>query len=83
LFIYHGICHKIFKELQNDIVKYSSMKLRIWNEVATIILFAIVFLVVLKNAVNWIWGVVGIVLFSFLLMFGIKFYKKIREKNNS
>jgi len=83
LFIYHGICHKIFKELQNDIVKYSSMKLRIWNEVATIILFAVVFLVVLKNAVNWIWGVVGIVLFSFLLMFGITFYKRIREKNNN
>ncbi len=83
LYVYHGTCHKIFKELQNDIVKYSSMKLRIWNEVATIILFSIVFLVVLKNAINWIWGVVGIVLFSFLLMFGIKLYKKIRTKNNN
>lgn len=83
LYVYHGICHKIFKELQNNIVKYSSMKLRIWNEVATIILFSIVFLVVLKNAVNWIWGVIGIFLFSLLLMFGVKFYKKIRSKNNN
>ncbi len=82
LYIYHGICHKIFIQLQNDIVTYSSFKLRIWNEVATIILFSIVFLVVLKNAINWIWGVVGIVLFSFLLMFGIRLYKRIRKKNN-
>ncbi len=49
LYIYHGICHSIFNQLQNDIIKWSSFKLRIWNEVATIILFATVFLVVLKK----------------------------------
>lgn len=79
LYVYHGICHKIFKELQRDEVKYTSIKLRIWNEVATIILFSIVFLVVLKNTINWIWGVIGIILFSVLLMLGIKLYKRIRE----
>jgi len=83
LYIYQGICHKIFIQLQNDIVKYSSFKLRIWNEVATIILFSIVFLVVLKNSINWIWGVVGVVLFSLLLMFGIRLYKRIRNKNEN
>ncbi len=82
LYIYHGVCHRIFIQLQNDIVKYNSFKLRIWNEVATIILFSIVFLVVLKNAINWIWGVIGIVLFSLLLMFGIRLYKTIRAKND-
>lgn len=83
LYIYQGICHKIFIQLQNDILKYSSFKLRIWNEVATIILFSIVFLVVLKNSINWIWGVVGVVLFSLLLMFGIRLYKRIRNKNEN
>jgi putative membrane protein len=82
LYIYQAICHKIFIQLQNDIVKYSSFKLRIWNEVATIILFSIVFLVVLKNAINWIWGVIGIILFSVLIMFVVKLYKRIREKKN-
>jgi putative membrane protein len=57
--------------------------MRLWNEGATIILFAIVFLVVLKSAVNWIYGVIGIVLFSVLIMLGFRFYKKIREKNQS
>lgn len=82
LYIYHGICHKIFIQLQNNIVKYSSLKLRIWNEAATIILFSIVFLVVLKNTINWIWGVIGILLFSILLMLGIKLYKRIRDERN-
>ena len=68
--------------LQKDEVKYSSNFMRLWNEGATIILFAVVFLVILKNAFNWIYGVIGIVLFSVLIMLGFKFYKRIREKSN-
>ncbi|WP_442266800.1 CopD family protein [Tenacibaculum sp. ZS6-P6] len=82
LYFYHAACHVIFKQLQKDIIKYNSFKLRIWNEVATIILFAVVFLVVLKNAINWIWGVIGIVLVSILLMLSVKLYKRIRNKKS-
>lgn len=82
LFFYHGACHKIFLQLQQDEIKYTSFKLRIWNEVATIILFAIVFLVVLKSAISWVWGVIGIILFGALLMLSIKLYKSIRAKKD-
>lgn len=81
LYLYHGKCHQFFKQLQKDEVKHSSNFFRIWNEGATIILFAIVFLVILKSAINWIYGVVGIFIFSILIMLGFKFYKRIREKN--
>lgn len=82
LYLYQLKCQQIFNQLQRGEFKYSSNFMRLWNEVATIILFAIVFLVVLKNAVNWIYGVVGIVLFSVLIMLGFKLYKRIREKND-
>jgi putative membrane protein len=82
LYFYHGFCHNIFKKLQKDVVQYSTFKLRIFNEVSTILLFAIVFLVTVKSAINWIWGVVGILLFGILMMFGIKLYKTIREKKS-
>ena len=80
LYVYHLKCHQIFKNLQKNEVKQSSNFFRIWNEGATIILFAVVFLVILKNAINWIYGVVGIFVFSIVIMMGFKFYKKIREK---
>ena len=83
LFIYHLKCHQIFKQLQNDEVRHTGNFMRLWNEGATIILFAVVFLVILKSAVNWIFGVVGIMVFSILIMLGFKFYKRIRAKNNS
>ena len=82
LYFYHGYCHKIFIKLQNNVVKYTALKLRIFNEVSTILLFAIVFLVTVKSAINWIWGVVGIILFGILMMLGIKLYKTLREKKN-
>lgn len=80
LYLYHLKCHQIFKNLQKNEVKQSSNFFRIWNEGATIILFAVVFLVILKNAINWIYGVIGIFVFSIVIMMGFKFYKKIREK---
>ena len=82
LYGYHIKCHQIFKQLQKNTVKHSSGFFRLWNEGATLILFAVVFLVILKNAINWIFGVLGIIAFSLLLMIGYKFYIKIREKNN-
>ncbi|MGQ7946012.1 CopD family protein [Flavobacterium sp. WC2509] len=83
LYLYHLKCQQIFSQLQRDEVKYTTNFMRLWNEGATIILFAVVFLVVLKNAVNWIYGVIGIFIFSITIMLGFKFYKRIRERNKS
>ncbi|HRN97767.1 MAG TPA: CopD family protein [Flavobacterium sp.] len=80
LYLYHLKCHQIFVQLQRGEVRHTSNFLRIWNEGATLILFAVVFLVILKNAVNWIFGVIGIFGLSVLLMIGFRLYKKIRER---
>ncbi len=81
LIAYHLKNHQIFKQLQRNEIKYTSNFMRIWNEGATLILFAVVFLAILKNAFNWIFGVFGIVLLGIMLMLGIKIYKRIRNKN--
>ena len=80
LYLYQLKCHQIYNQLQNDKFNYSSNFMRLWNEGATIILFAVVFLIIVQSAINWIYGVIGIVLFSVLIMLGFKFYKRIREK---
>jgi len=81
LIIYHIKTHLYYKQLQRDEVKVTSNFMRIWNEGATFILFAVVFLVILKNSINWIFGVVAILLLGILIMLGFKLYKKIRSKN--
>ena len=81
LYLYHFKCHQIYKQLQNGIVKYSSNYMRLFNEGATIILFSVVFLVIVRHEVNWIFGVVGIISLSVILMLLVKIYKRFREKN--
>ncbi len=81
LFIYHLSVGHLYKQLKKGIFKYSSFQLRIWNEVATLFLVSIIFIVVLKDTLSWIWGLVGIVLFSLILMVAVKRYKSYREKN--
>ncbi|MEH6679693.1 MAG: CopD family protein [Sediminicola sp.] len=80
LIIYHLRTHVIFKQLQEDRCKLTSNFMRIWNEGATLILFAIIFLVILKNTFSWIFGLIGLLLLGILLMLGIRLYKRIRKR---
>jgi putative membrane protein len=80
LIIYHFICQNKIKQMRRGIFTWTSTQLRIWNEVATIFLFAIVFLAVLKNGISWIYGTVGIVVFSLIIMSAVKIYKYYRMK---
>lgn len=79
LVVYQLKTHFIFKELQADKIKYSSNFMRVWNEGATLILFAVVFLVLLKSTLNMAYGLLGLFGLAALLMLGIKLYKRIRS----
>lgn len=81
LLVYHFISQRIMVRLRQENSKWTSMNLRLWNELATVILFAIVFIVVLKSAISWIYGLVGLFLFLVMLMIAVKLYKKLRDKS--
>lgn len=83
LILYHLKLHQMYKHQQKDIFKYTSNRMRIWNEGATLFLFAIVFLVILKNTIDWIYGLLGLFLLIGMLLMAIKLYKKSRQKSSS
>ena len=78
LYVYHGYSQLLFNELQAGKARWSSTQLRLWNELSTLLLFAIVFLIVLKNTLSMVWGMLGLVGLSLLLLLAIKLYKKYR-----
>ena len=80
LYAYHFSLHVLVKHQLKGVFRYSSQQLRIWNEVATILLVAIVMLVVVKQSLSAVWGIIGLIGFIILLMSAIKIYKIIREK---
>jgi protoporphyrinogen IX oxidase len=78
LYIYHMYTHVIFRQQQRGHFNLSSLQLRIWNEVATIFLIAVVFLVVVKDALVWTKALGGLAVLILLLLAAIKIYKTVR-----
>ena len=80
LYVYHGYSQVLFKQLQKGESRWTSTQLRLWNEVSTLLLFAIVFLIVLKNTISMLWGMLGLVGLFVVLLLAIKVYKNYRTK---
>lgn len=80
LLLYHLSLHLIFKRQQKNIFNYTSQQLRTWNEVATLFLITIVMLAVVKQMLSVVWGIIGLAIFTLLLIVAIKVYKKSRLK---
>ena len=83
LYVYHFTLQKIYSDEMKGIFRYTPNQLRIWNEVATILLIAIVILVSVKDSMSWVWAVVGLALFSVVIISAIKIYKIARTKNKN
>ena len=79
LFAYHFFIHSVFLQQKKGIYRWSSQQLRIWNEVATILLVAIVMLAVVKQLLSVAWGIGVLIIFAILLMIAIKIYKRFRK----
>lgn len=80
LYVYHGYSQVLFSRLQRGEARWTSTQLRLWNEVSTLLLFAIVFLIVLKNTISMLWGMLGLVGLFVVLLLAIKVYKNYRTK---
>lgn len=78
LYMYQLFGQRTFKRLQNDHYSMSGFTLRLWNEVPTVILISVVFLVKLNTEIKWYWGVIGIMGIAFVLAAVTKRYKKHR-----
>jgi protoporphyrinogen IX oxidase len=68
LFAYHFLCGKIRADLAQSRCSLTSGQLRIWNEIATLLLFAIVFTAILKSPLAAGKGMLGLTAFALIVM---------------
>lgn len=80
LTLYHLQCQRILQQQKLGVFKYSSFKLRLLNELATLFLVSIVFLVVVKSTSGLAWGVLGLIAFAGVLMLAVYLYRR-NQKN--
>jgi putative membrane protein len=77
---YHLYCGRIRKDLAAGRCRLTSVQLRIWNEIATLLLFAIVFAAVLKSPWAAGKGMLGVAAFAVVLT-GILAVARRRRRN--
>lgn len=81
LVVYHFQCGLLRKKLLEGSCQWSGRQLRMFNELPSLLLIMIVFVVVLKNALSWpifLLSMVGVI----LVMGGsFQIYAKIRKRN--
>lgn len=80
LLVYHFISQGIMNRLKGGNSRWTSTHLRIWNEVATLLLVAIVFMVILRDTLSMVGGILGFFGTGIALMLGIRLYKKLRKQ---
>jgi putative membrane protein len=83
LVVYHLECQRILSQQKRGIFKYSSFKLRLFNELATVFLVAIVFLAVVKSTSGLLWGILGLIGFAGTLTLAVFIYRKRRKQEKS
>lgn len=77
---YHHYSHKIMLRLKAEERVMTSTQFRLYNEITTLFLVAIVLLAVFKNQLMFVYAFSGLVGLGILLSLGVKGYKKIRER---
>jgi putative membrane protein len=80
LVLYHFSLQYIYNTQRKGLALFTSNQLRMWNEVATLFLVSIVFLVVLKSELDMLYGLAGLIALVVVLMLAIRIYKRIRSK---
>ena len=78
LLVYNFVCGSILHRQAAGTSTWSSARLRIFNEVATLLMAAIVFLAVFRSSMSAIWGALGLLGLGIALMVGIRLYRRIR-----
>lgn len=83
LTVYHLYNKKLMQRLQDGSCTWTSYKFRMWNEVPTLFLVAIVVLAVFRNGTDWVKAFVSIFAFGIVIFLLTKWYKKLRESKST
>lgn len=76
-------CGRIRTQQAAGTSTWKSGRLRMFNEVATMLMAAIVFLAVFRSSMSAVWGALGLLGLGIALMVGIRVYRRIRASSDA
>ena len=80
LLLYTITIQIFLKQLNKGNIRLSEIGLRIWNEVATLLLISIISLAILKSSISWINAILTFIVIAIVLMLLIRVYRRLIKK---
>lgn len=80
---YHQICGSLRKQLLENRCHWSSKQLRLFNEIPSLLLVAIIFIVVLKNQLSWPTFLLAMVGLAVLIGGTVQYVARRRKRQTS
>ncbi|MFN8777522.1 MAG: CopD family protein [Flavobacteriales bacterium] len=81
LLAYQLYGQKVFNRIRVLPSAFTSFRMRLWNEAGTLLLVAIVFLVVNRDSISWIWGALGLLGLGAIMTLAAQAYRKKRARS--
>ena len=81
LISYTFITQALLNQLNKHKIKFNDFTLRIWNEIATLLLISIISLAVLKSSISWLNSILIFIAIGITLMLLIRLYKFLLKRN--
>ena len=82
LLLYTITIQIFLNQLNKGNIRSSEFGLRIWNEVATLLLISIISLAILKSSISWINAILTFIVIAITLMLLIRVYKSLIKKTS-
>ena len=82
LLLYTITIQIFLKQLNKGNIRLSELGLRIWNEIATLLLISIISLAILKSSISWINAILTFIVIAIILMLLIRVYKSLIKKTS-
>ena len=79
---YHLTVQRVFGQLKRGELRWSAFQLRLWAQVATILLFAVILVALMRDRLTWVWGSLGLVVLGGLVMVVIASVRKRGSADN-
>lgn len=68
---YHFLVQGLYSQLRKGELKWSALQLQLFAQGATLLLFALVVLVLLRDRLGWVWGSVGLLVIGGVIAYAI------------
>ena len=81
LISYTFITQALLNQLNKNKIKFNDFTLRLWNEIATLLLISIISLAVLKSSISWLNSILIFITIGITLMLLIRLYKFLLKRN--